>query len=257
MLQKENIKTLYKRIVKLGNYKPSKKVNLLFSKLVKESLILDDKKSLKTKELTNLQRICSLSEYELESYWANKIVKSKSPSNILKKFPYFSNYVKLTKMELYSLVSSSEHKNHSILFIGGGPLPLTSIILATNHDKRITILEKDINAFNISKKVIGKLNLSKMINIVNVDATYFDSYHKYNVIVVAALAGISKNSKELILRKIKENSSKETHILARSSWGSRKILYKPIDKKLFKLFKTEIEVRPHNDVVNSVIIFKT
>lgn len=255
MLQNNNLKTLYNKITSLESYKPSKNVNTLFSKLVKVALTEGSSSSLTANELTNLQRICSLSEFELEKHWAEKLITNKKPLDEIESFPYINNYRKLTKMEWYSLLSCSKHEDHNILFVGGGPLPLTAIILASEYDNKVTILEKDDEAANISMQLITKLKLSDKINVIKIDASKFDGYKNFNVIMVAALAGINKNVKKKILSKIKSQSKNGIHVLARSSWGMREILYRPIDSDIFKLFKTEIEVRPHNDIVNSVIIF--
>lgn len=255
MLQNNNLRSLYEKIILLNNYKPSKVVNSLFSKLVKVALKEGSSNSLTQSQLTNLQRICSLSEFELEKYWAKQITKSKKTLLKLENFPYINNYRKLTKMEWHSLLSCSKHNDHNILFVGGGPLPLTAIILASEYDKKVTVLEKDHDAVNISSELVRRLDLSDKIDVIEKDALEFVEYNNFNVIMVAALAGINKKTKESILSKIKSLSKIGTHVLARSSWGMREILYRPIDTKIFKLFKTEIEVKPHNDIVNSIIIF--
>lgn len=255
MLQNSKLLNLYKRISLLKNYKPSKTVNSLFAELVKVALNDRDFNVLDSNKLKKLQRICSLSEFELEKNWANKIIKSSNAFLTLDHFPYVDNYRKLTKMEWYSLLSCSKHGDHNVLFVGGGPLPMTAIILASEYNKKVTILEKDTEAVEISKKLIKHLNLHNMINIIKSDASEFVNYRKFSVIIVAALAGVDKKIKKEILSRIHEQAKISTHVLARSSWGMREILYRPIDKDVFKLFKTEIEVRPHNDIVNSVIIF--
>lgn len=257
MLHQSEIKSLYHQINRLEDLKPSKKVNTLFSKLVELSLNTETYNNLSGLEIKNLQTICSKSEFEMEKYWSTRIIRDKNPKLALTKFPYFSNYKKLTRMEWYSLVGCSNHQSHNALFIGGGPLPLSAIVLALDFGIDVTVLEKDINAVKLSEKLIRKLGLAKRIKVIHKEASSFDNYNDFTFVVVAALAGLNTSDKVKILKKIKDNINPNSHILARSSWGIRKILYRPLDKSVFKMFKPQIEVRPHNDIVNSIVIFSS
>jgi|SRR5579872_196485 len=248
-----NLKVLYNQITKLDNLRPSEKTNKLFTKLV--SFAVGQKKnSLTNKELSNLQKICSDAEYQLEKFWAEKIIKSAGPAAVLNKFPYNTNYKKLTQLEWLSLLGCTKHTEHKILFIGGGPLPMTAIFLAVDHNQKVAILEKEEEAYEISKKLVRSLGLANKIKILNEDASEFRQYGKYNCFFVAALAGLEREVKHTIISEIQKQAPKNSHILARSSWGSRELLYKPLQIKNRQL-KTIIEVRPHNDVVNSFYIF--
>src|ERR1700690_2118580 len=106
-----NLKSLYNQISKLQDLKPNKKTNELFSKLV--SFAVSQKKNkLTSKELSKLQLICSDAEYELEKFWASKIIASKHPKEESKKFPYNKNYKKLTQLEWLSLLGCTKHTAH-------------------------------------------------------------------------------------------------------------------------------------------------
>lgn len=246
---------LYSQITSLKNLAPSRKINKLFEELVKTALS-ESTNTLSSKKMARLQLTCAKAEYELEKYWALKIINSKNPRIEILKFPYYANYEKLTQMEWFSLLSCTKHKSHKAAFVGSGPLPLTAIILASKYKVKTTILDIDEDAVGISMKLIKKLNLEKKIIVKNADGAKFEKYSKFNLIFVAALAGVNAKTKENILKKIRNDTKKGTHILARSSWGMREILYKPLDQKIFKILKPVIEVRPHNDVVNSVVIFE-
>lgn len=251
------MRDLYIKITTLNDLSPSEKVNFLFSQLVEKSLEEGDKNTTLTKsETAKLQLICARAEYEMEKYWAKRILEAIDSNNELLKFPYYSNYEKLTQMEWFSLLSCTKHIKHKAIFVGSGPLPLTAIVLAKKYTSTVTVLDVDKEACELSRKLIKKLGLEKKIRVINEDGVNFESYKEYNLIFIAALAGVDIKTKENILKKIRKDTEKGIHILARSSWGMREILYKPLDKKLFKLFKPIIEVRPHNDVVNSVIVFE-
>lgn len=254
-MKKVSDKSLYKKIVSLKSLKPSKSVNQAFSNLVSYALNPQNDLSLNQKQISKLQMICSEAEYELEKYWVNKILKSKDPKKTLEDFPYINNYRKLTQMEWDTLLSCTTHTSHKILFAGGGPLPLTAIILAQHYVDKVTVIDVDKEACDLAIQLTNKLGLDKKIEFIHTDASNFGHYSDFNVILVAALAGVESKTKEKILKKIKINSKPQTHILARSSWGLREILYRPIEKDLYKLFNPIVEVHPQNDVVNSVVVF--
>lgn len=242
--------------MQLESLLPSERVNRLFGELVKYS-ISNKKITLSNNEIDELQKLCSESEYELEKYWASRILKSKAPVEELHKFPYIQNYKKLTKMEWHGLLGCSEHTAHTVLFIGGGPLPLTAILLAELYNVEVTILEKNPEAVTQSRQLLKEIHLDRKVTVLCVDATQFTEYSHFNVIFVAALAGVEGTTKSKILKSIKRDTKYGSHILVRSSWGTRELLYRPIDSTVYKLFHPLIEVRPHNDIVNSVVIFQT
>lgn len=243
---------ILKKIKRLKSFKPSAKVNEIFSKLVNIALSPNEKIKLPAKDIKFLQKSAAKAEYELEKYWAQKITNNK---NDLYKFPYYENYVKLTRIEWNTLLSCKFHSSHNVLFLGSGPLPLTGIILAKIYGCNVTLLDISNEAINISKNIIKGLNLSN-ISFVNSDALDFNKYKKFDVIYLAALAGIDSGVKKKIIDKIRKESSENVHLVVRSSFGNREILYKPIKKKDLNGFKLEVEVKPHNDIVNSFLILK-
>jgi nicotianamine synthase len=253
---KTNLKKLCQKIVELEDLKPSSKVNSLFTELV-QSAINSDKDLINVitnDELKNLQKICAESEFELEKYWTNKLLNQTDSQ--ISDFPYYKNYKDLTRLEYYSLLACGVPARHKPLFIGGGPLPLTAIVLAQDYDVVNTVLEPDPDAYMLSKQLIKKLNLQTKIKIINSRGEDFNCYNEYDVIYIAALAGIEKEIKEKIFTKITETTKNNIHVLARSSWGNRRILYKPIDLRKIVKLKPTLEIHPHNEIVNSVIIFE-
>jgi nicotianamine synthase len=250
------LKELYNKIIALDDLKPSAEVNALFSELVSKAIDLENKEKLSFNERIELQKLCSLSEYQLERYWVEKILASENAEEMLRSFPYFQNYKELTKLEYYALNGCVEHSDHQMLFIGGGPLPLTAIVLALDFGVKSTVLDIDESAVALSTELIRRLGLENMIQVVQKSGAEFTEYSDFNVIFIAALAGIDAKTKRGIFSQVKKFANKGTHILARSSWGNRKLLYRPLSKRLFKEFTPIIEVNPFHQVVNSVVVFK-
>lgn len=250
-----SIKDIYKKISSLKTLTPSEEVNNIFSELVARSIQYEADGKLTRYELSKLQVISAKAEFELEKYWADRIISSKNPQDELNNFTYYKNYSDLTKLELYSLESCSDHSDHKALFIGGGPLPMTSIMLALEHNINSTIIDSDELAVELSSKLISVLKLENKIKIIHANGSDFD-YTNFNTIYIAALAGLNSKAKNEIFKQIKKTAKKDIHLIARSSWRNRKLLYKPISASIYKIFKPIIKVDPFNDIVNSVIILK-
>ncbi len=244
---------IIKSIREIKDLKPSNEVNQIFSKLVDIALSENTKYNVTQKDKKYIQSMASRAEYELEKYWANLII---SGDKKLEDFIYYNNYVKLTKLEWMSLLSCKIHKRHKVLFIGSGPLPLTSIVLSRDFNCNVTLLDSSTEAINLSKQLLNKINLDNKFEFINEDAIKFNGYGKYDVIYFAALAGAINSLKKKILDKIKRLSKDDVHLIVRSSFGNREILYRRISNKDIEGYKVEVEVKPHNDVVNSFLILK-
>lgn len=247
------INQIYTELKKLSDLTPGPEVNALFENLVAWAVglnvVQDD--TLNSAEREDLQDICSRAEYEMEKYWAQKIISGEG----LEQFWYYNNYSELTHLEWSSVCYCKEH-SHTVLFIGGGPLPMTSIILAKEHGVSSVVLEKDMQAYQLSKKVIETLGLQEKVKIVLVDAFEYKEYHAHNTIFVAALVGSDDDKKIKLFEYIKEHSGEHVHLVARSAWGKREYLYKKLPEEIFSIFKPIIKIDPYTDIVNSIIIFK-
>ena len=99
------------------------------------------------------------------------------------------------------------------------------------------------------------LKLDHLIDIYNASGQDFD-YQDYNTIFVAALAGLDSETKTEIFNRIKSTSPQGSHIVARSSWNNRELLYRPIDTSIYKIFTPIIKIDPFHDVINSIVILK-
>ena len=132
---------------------------------------------------------------------------------------------------------------------------MTAIVMAMEYDMHSTIVDIDTTAVGISRQVIRRLGLEDMIKVKLSAGEKYD-YHNFNVIFIAALAGTNSKLKLKICQQIKNTADKEAHIIARSSWKNRRLLYRKLDAEIFEMFQPIVKVDPFNEVVNSVIILK-
>lgn len=102
--------------------------------------------------LPGLRNLCAQAECHLESHWAELIssgattregmlcyplqtknnLTNNAVQNLLSTFPYYSNYVDLTRLELAALQAVDPMPPQKIAFIGSGPMPLTSLCRSFN-----------------------------------------------------------------------------------------------------------------------------
>lgn len=191
----------------------------------------------------------------MEVYWANKILNSKNPARELERFWYYKNYEQLVDLE-YSNITCLYKKIRNVLFIGGGPLPLTAILLCKKYNLRCFILEKDSDSYLTSTALVKKLGFSKMIKVINIDAESYVDYNKHTIIYLAAMVGQDEKRKSAIISLIHKKLLPGRVLLCRSSHGTRKLLYTPIAKKLLREVNPILEVRPYNSIINSFFILQ-
>ncbi|KAG8639522.1 hypothetical protein MANES_14G150800v8 [Manihot esculenta] len=134
------ITEIHCRISKLDSLRPSKQVNTLFSHLVKLCIppYSIDIRSLspEVQEMrNNLIVLCGKAEGLLELEFATFLNKIPQPLNNLDLFPYYGNYVKLANLEYMILSENGMVQPKKVAFVGSGPMPLTSLVMATHHLK--------------------------------------------------------------------------------------------------------------------------
>lgn len=203
----------------------------------------------------NLDRTKRMNEMVLlEEDWAKKIILSSDPIQKLKEFPLFENYYLLTRLEYYSLFSCDVHDSHkNFLFIGGGPFPISAILLTLNYNVNVTVLDLNKNSLEIAKALIERFNLQDRIFFENSSAENFDKYDLFEVIIIAAMVGQDEYEKSVVFDKIYSKSNFGTHILARTSDSH---IYPKLNKKVYGNFNPILHVRPLQKVRNSFFVFK-
>lgn len=245
---------IFDRILKLDSLKPSQETNDAFFDLV--TFCSNNKKiNLKNNQIKKLRELSSQAEYEMEMYWAKRIIASKNADKELRTFWYYANYEQLVDLE-YSNISSLYKNIKKILFVGGGPLPLTAILLHKKYGTKCTILEKDTESHNISTLLLQKLSLTNAVKVINVPAEDYSNYNSFNLIYLAAMVGEDETSKSKIISLLHTKISKGKVLVCRSSHGTRKLLYTPIGTKILQEITPILEVRPYNSIINSFYILQ-
>lgn len=255
-----DIRALYTELAARTHLPPNERTNQIISELT--AFALSDEccpHNLAPHELGHLQRLCSKCEYEFECAWAEALILAENPWKMMATFPDIQHYRDLTTLGWNTLRLCCGHDHGTVLFCGSGPLPLTAILLATQHGAQVTCLELSPDAVQLSRKVIAALKLEGSITIEEGDAMQYDKFNQFEIIAVAALVGAEQEEavKAAIFKRIKTLARPKTHILARSTWGNRSLLYRPLPQSVYQDLRLLAEVHPQGDVVNSIVVFNT
>ncbi|CAI6334550.1 unnamed protein product [Periconia digitata] len=224
---------------------------------------------------SSLQSICAHAEGQLEEYWAVRILETQnadsmctmkiarivrraeinciavsnlSTHRVLHRFPYYTNYIDLSRLEsnlLSAFLPSPQATTTNIAFIGSGPLPLSSICLLDNMPKaKIVNIDRDAQALGLSKKLVEYLcippdRMSFILEDVEESLATNGSPHptrdaiawnSLDVVFLAALVGMGSAAKVPILASLARRLKPGALILARSARGLRTVLY-PVSRR--------------------------
>jgi len=184
----------------------------------------------------------------LEVHNALDILAAEEPWAKLESFHFFDRYVILVRTEeALAGISTGER----VVFIGGGSLPLTLMLLNAFFGVKGISVEIVPEMAEISKRVIDKLGFSSEIEVVCGNETTL-SHLFYDVVMVAALA----EPKKRIFRNIRRLAPPETKILYRTYSGMRAILYAPVIKEDLIGFQELERVLPTGKVNNTSVLIR-
>ncbi|XP_061344842.1 nicotianamine synthase-like [Gastrolobium bilobum] len=254
---------IYDKISTLESLNPSNHVNNLFTQLVTTCTSpcqLDvTQLSQEVKEtIAKLIRLCGKAEGLLETHYSALIGSHEKPLNHIKLFPYYSNYLKLSHLEFTMLTRHCSQVPSQLAFVGSGPLPLTSIMLATYYFRHTCFHNYDIDALANAKAydlISSDPDLSKRMFFHTSDiANVSNGLKEYNVVFLAALVGMDQNEKTQVINHLAKHMAPGAILLLRSAHGARAFLYPVVDASDLKGFEVLSVFHPTDDVINSVIV---
>ena len=259
--RENQIVALHHCLQALEDFRPSSPVNRLFQNLVSLSTEalndLECRRILKSRTvrpiLPGLRALCAKGETELERHWALRLLAAEDPGLELMRFPYFRNYQDLTRLEVQALDLCRGRRCRRAVFVGGGPLPLSALLMARDHGFSVVVLDRDPEAVELSRRVTERLDVQD-IDFASEDALQHTGYGEHDVAVLASLVGASAAQKRRIVETMAERMSAGAYLLVRSAHKLRSLLYPTIDETELPGFEPEVTVHPHNHIINSVIV---
>ncbi|KAG5044236.1 hypothetical protein JHK87_008151 [Glycine soja] len=259
----EKVCSIYEQISSLESLKPCKNVDMLFTKLVLTCIPpspIEVTKLNKTVQdiRSHLIKLCGEAEGHLESHYSTILGSYHNPLHHLNIFPYYSNYLKLGLLEFTILSQHCTHVPTKVAFVGSGPLPLTSIVLASNHLPSTTFHNYDMDPSansNAMRLVSSDPDLSKRMFFHTNDILEVSTALKeYEVVYLAALVGMDKEGKNRIIDHLGKHMNPGALLMLRSAHGARAFLYPVVEPCDLRGFEVLSVFHPSDEVVNSVVI---
>lgn len=266
----KQISELYDKISSLESLKPSEDVNMLFTQLVNlctpPNPVDVTKLCTKVQEMrSKLIRLCGEAEGLLEKHYATILASfDDNPLDHLDLFPYFSNYLKLSLLEYNILIENSDLGSPGpkrVAFVGSGPLPLTSIVLALYHlqGTRFDNYDIDPSANEMAARLVGPdpdLSGRMEFHTKDIMSVEKEELEQYDVVFLAALVGMDKEEKIKIIHHLAKNMAPGSTLMVRSAHGARAFLYPVVDSDDLCGFDVLSVFHPTDEVINSVVIAK-
>lgn len=203
----------------INNLQPNFKNNKIFSEIV--SLILEPNVQFDTQDnhqysslFEEFPKTANAAEFELECKCQN-----------CKDYPYLQNYKDLVKYEIQSLQSLGKTNFKNILFLGCGPLPISSQYYLEHFiNSVITNLDKSLKAINLAKNHFP-CHKYKVADIKNINSLYLG---QFDLVIIAAGIGTSIEDKSILIHNLISQKPSDTVFLLRDSPKLSSILYFPV-----------------------------
>ncbi|KAL3638240.1 Nicotianamine synthase 3 [Castilleja foliolosa] len=255
---------LHDKISKLESLSPSKDVDALFTELVSACIpphpTLDvSNLCSKVKRIRNdLIRLCGTAEGLMEKHYSTILGTFDTPLDHLHLFPYYSNYLKLARVES-DLLTTHHPAPARVAFVGSGPLPLTSIVLAARHLIWAVFHNYDIDASanSIAARLVGPHpDMSRRMEFRTTDIMDVPGpvLRDYDVVFLAALVGMEIEQKMRVVGYLAEHMAPGAILMLRSAHGARAFLYPVVEPRNLRGFEVLSVYHPNDDVINSVVV---
>ncbi|KAG8369704.1 hypothetical protein BUALT_Bualt14G0041600 [Buddleja alternifolia] len=228
---------LYGKISKLDNLSPSKDVDTLFTQLVITCIPpypMDvNKLCTQIQDMrTNLIRLCGNAEGLLEKHYSTILGSYEKPLHHLQLFPYYSNYLKLGGLEFDLLSKHCPTQPTRLAFVGSGPLPLTSIVLASHH-----LTSTVIDNYDIDESANSMAGLEKL-----------------RCCFLGGPGGDGDRRKDGRGGAFGKAHGPGAILMLRSAHGARAFLYPVVEPRHLRGFEVLSVFHPTDDVINSVVV---
>lgn len=260
---REQILTLFTALARQPSLEPGPVVNALFTDLVRHceyrsdddpAAVLADPRIAAV--IPQLRRLCASGEFLMERAWARRIIAAARSDQELAAFPYLANYEDLTRLELHALagVGLDRDRIRRVCFLGGGPLPLSALMLSRTLSVPVDVVDLSAAATTLGSQVAERVSPSDQVYFHCADAADFDAVAESDVVVLAALVGLEREVKRQVLKALSERMRAGSMLVVRSSHGLRTLLYPPLELADLRDWKPLSVVHPLNAVVNSVVV---
>ena len=262
----QKISGLAAAIAKLPSLSPSPEVNALFTALVTACI---PRSTVDVERLgpelqamrAGLIRLCADAEALLEAHYSDLLAGFDNPLDHLTLFPYFSNYLLLSELEHGLLARHVPGPPPArVAFVGSGPLPLSSLVLAARHLPAAAFDNYDIcgDANDRARRLVraDAALAARMAFRTSDVADVTRDLAGYDVVFLAALVGMAAEEKARVVEHLGRHMAPGAALVVRSAHGARGFLYPVVDPEEIRRggFDVLAVHHPEGEVINSVII---
>jgi nicotianamine synthase len=254
-------------IAKLPSLSPSPEVNALFTDLVTACI---PRSTVDVERLgPELQRMraglirrCADAEALLEAHYSDLLAALEdNPLDHLPLFPYLGNYLLLGELEHGLLARHVPGPPPArVAFVGSGPLPLSSLVLAARHLPAAAFDNYDICAEangRARRLVRADAALAARMAFRTSDVAHVTrDLAAYDVVFLAALVGMAAEEKARVVDHLGRHMAPGAALVVRSAHGARAFLYPVVDPDEIRRggFDVLAVHHPEGEVINSVIV---
>jgi nicotianamine synthase len=263
------IHNLYERLSAQDDLAPSPAIDALYGDLVHACVhsvdvdcaaVLADPRIREARK--GLVRLCADGEFLLERHWARAALLSDDAWEMLSSFPYLDNYQQLTRLEAHALAGAGYRAGPAsrVCFVGGGPLPLSAVLLHQRLAVGVSVVDRDVDAVEMSGRLLERLVPDGRVSVVAAEATSVPGISRAvdgcDVVVLAALVGMTRSEKRQALDAVGAVAEPGTYLVVRSAEDLRSLLYPAVDIRDVREagFLPEMLVHPLGEIVNSVLV---
>lgn len=252
-----HLPALVDQLARIESLEPSPQVNALFEELVRcvvhtpQHEVDSFRASSDFPALaTRSRKLAEQGETLLEYHWAEHLLtRTTLTQNDLNEFPYLACYQALAEHE-HQIIQ--EHTSDtSLLFVGGGPLPLTAYLHAKYHGRAVRVLERDHAAAKKSRLLLEKLGITTGVEVVHADIHEYDVTER--VVLLGALVGTTEEEKRVLISNLRSEATSKTLVIARGTQDLAELLYPRVPREPNLGYTHTISDR--KDMINTLEVF--
>ncbi|CAD5196868.1 unnamed protein product [Musa acuminata subsp. malaccensis] len=257
------ITEIYECVSKLPALSPSKEVNELLTELVNICIpvIAIDVSTLSSEVQamrSELILLCGEAEGLMESHYSDLLASYDNPLDHLSLFPYYSNYLELSLLEYTLLMRHVPSPPGRVAFVGSGPLPLTSVVLAKQHMPAAEFHNYDLDPTandRACRLLRGDPDMAARMAFHTADVlSVTHELRGFDVVFLAALVGIGHDEKVRVIEHLARHMAPGAILVVRSAHSARAFLYPVVEPADLRGFEVLSIHHPGDQVINSVIV---
>uniref|UniRef100_A0A0E0LAH9 Nicotianamine synthase n=1 Tax=Oryza punctata TaxID=4537 RepID=A0A0E0LAH9_ORYPU len=262
----EKITGLHAAIAKLPSLSPTPAVRVLFADLVTTCLQASPVIDVSwlgpdaDKMRHELVRLCVDAEGKLEAHYSDVLAAFDNPLDHLAMFPSYGRYVNMSRVEYGLLARHGARRPTRVAFVGSGPLPLSSILLAARHlpDTLFDNYDRCGAANDRARRLVGadgEVGARMAFHTADV-ANLTGELAAYDVVFLAALVGADAAEKEKLVAHLGKHMAAGAVLAVRTAHGARAFLRPTVDPEAVRRggFDVVAVHRAEGEAINSVIV---